>query len=238
MGQPTRLEDDFSLRKRSSRTKRSDLQSPHRPFISPIRPIRPWGPPSVKQTWIPWGSRSWGSCSASRGPWIGCCPVYTKKPGPNHPIRSSGSNIKGGSSGDKLKAKSLNVYRGRSFMECYNFCQQCEDYFATAGATGPNRIPFAASFLRDWINFRWQQYKKKLEGDSSVPITWEEFKVFLQRALGDSRAFVNSYWAEIKRDSQYQLEEVLDWAAHLEHLQAVLKEFDPIAAPNKETLIC
>ncbi len=29
----------------------------------------------------------------------------------------------------------------------------------------------------------------------------------------------------------------MDWAAHLEHLQAVLKEFDSIAAPNKETLI-
>ena len=29
----------------------------------------------------------------------------------------------------------------------------------------------------------------------------------------------------------------MDWAAHLEHLQAVLKEFDPVAALNKEVLI-
>ncbi len=36
----------------------------------------------------------------------------------------------------------------------------------------------------------------------------------------------------------YQLEEVLDWAVYLEHLQTVLKEFHPIATPNKETLIC
>ena len=41
----------------------------------------------------------------------------------------------------------------------------------------------------------------------------------------------------IKRDSQYQLEEVLDWAAHLEHLQAVLQEFDPAAASNGDILI-
>ncbi len=61
-----------------------------------------------------------------------------------------------GRSGDKLKAKTLDVYRGRSHMECYNFCQQCKDHFATCGAIGPNRIPFADSFLRDQINFRWQ----------------------------------------------------------------------------------
>ena len=136
-----------------------------------------------------------------------------------------------------LKAQSPDVYRGKSHMKCYNFCQQCEDYFATAGAKGPNQIPFAASFLRDQISFRWQQYKRKQDADSSVPVTWDEFKPFLRRSLGDSRAFVDSYWGKIKRDSQYQLEEVLDWAAHLEHLQAVLREFDPVAAPNEDILI-
>ncbi len=59
-----------------------------------------------------------------------------------------------GGSGDKLKAKTPDVYRSRSHMECYNFCQQCEDHFATCRATGPNRIPFAASFLQNRINFR------------------------------------------------------------------------------------
>ena len=56
-------------------------------------------------------------------------------------------------------------------MECYNFCQQCKDHFTTAGVKGPNRIPFATSFLRDHINFRWQQYKQKYEAKSTVPIT-------------------------------------------------------------------
>ncbi len=62
--------------------------------------------------------------------------------------------------GDKLKAKTPDVYRGKSHMECYNFCQQCEDHFATCKATGPNQILFATSFLRDRINFHWQQHKR------------------------------------------------------------------------------
>ncbi len=48
---------------------------------------------------------------------------------------------------------------------------------------------------------------------------------------------MNSYWAKIKRDFQYKLEEVLDWATHLEDLQAVLKEFDPITASKNKSLI-
>ena len=57
---------------------------------------------------------------------------------------------------EKLKARSPDVYCGKSHMDCHNFYQQCENYFATVGATGPTRIPFAASFLWDRISFRWQ----------------------------------------------------------------------------------
>lgn len=96
-----------------------------------------------------------------------------------------------------LKARFPDVYKGVSQMECYNFCQQCEDHFDTAGAKGPNRIPFAAFFLRGRINFCWQQYKRKL--NSAVPITWIEFKAFLRQALGDSRAFAESIWRKVKR---------------------------------------
>ena len=53
-----------------------------------------------------------------------------------------------------LKAKIPEVYYGKSHMDCYHFCQQCEDYFETAGATGTNRTPFAASFLRGNISVR------------------------------------------------------------------------------------
>ena len=48
---------------------------------------------------------------------------------------------------------------------------------------------------------------------------------------------MDAYWGKIKRDSQHQLEEVFDWAANLEHLLAVLQEFDPTATPNEEIMI-
>ncbi len=43
-----------------------------------------------------------------------------------------------GRSEDKLKAKTPDVYHGKSYIKCYNFCQQCEDHFTTCRATGPN----------------------------------------------------------------------------------------------------
>ena len=72
---------------------------------------------------------------------------------------------------EKLKVRSPDVYRRKSHINCYNFCQQCEDYFATTGITGPTRILFAASFLRDWISFRWQQYKRKHATKISISVT-------------------------------------------------------------------
>ena len=138
---------------------------------------------------------------------------------------------------EKLKDRSPDVYRGKSHMDCYNFFQQYEDYFATAGAMGPTRILFVTSFFQDRISFRWQQYKWKRNADSSVPVTWDEFKVFLYHNLGDSQAFVDIYWEKIKRDFQYQLEEILDLEAHHEHLQAVFQEFDLATTSNKEIMI-
>ena len=57
---------------------------------------------------------------------------------------------------EKLKARSSDVYGGKSHIDCYNFCQQCENYFATIGVTESTQILFATSFLWDRINFRWQ----------------------------------------------------------------------------------
>ncbi len=138
-------------------------------------------------------------------------------PGANHYIQQDLDKIiqtflhalKRGS-GDKLKAKTLDVYRGKSHMECYNFCQQCKDHFTICGATGPNRIPFAAFFLRNQIYFCWQQYKQKLEAENLVLISWDKFKAFLQKALRDSRAFVDNYWTKIRQDFLYQQKEILD----------------------------
>ena len=94
---------------------------------------------------------------------------------------------------EKLKACFPGLYRGKSHMDYYNSCQQCEDYFATAGATGPTRIPFAASFLRDRISFRWQQYKWRHDAETPVPVTWDKFKAFFWQSLSDSQASVDTY---------------------------------------------
>ena len=78
-----------------------------------------------------------------------------------------------------LKARFSELYRGKTNMECYNFIQQCEDYFATVGAKRPNRVPFAATFLQKQALFCWQQHKAKNAGETDVLLTWEEFKAFL-----------------------------------------------------------
>ena len=46
------------------------------------------------------------------------------------------------------KAKVLEMYYGKLHMDYYHFCQQGEDCFEIAGATGANRTLFAALFLR------------------------------------------------------------------------------------------
>ena len=55
-----------------------------------------------------------------------------------------------------LKARFPDLYYGNSQMDCYRFCQKCEDHFENAGARGPNCIQFAASFLRGTVIQQWQ----------------------------------------------------------------------------------
>ena len=98
-------------------------------------------------------------------------------------------------------------------MKCYHFCQQYEDHFEISGATRMNCTLFAASFFRGSISIKWAQYKRCHK--NATPITWSEFKIFLQKDLGSSQAFINSIWSKFRRDSQYQLEESQDWVSHL-----------------------
>ena len=121
-------------------------------------------------------------------------------------------------------------------MNCYHFCQQCEDHFKTLGATGINRILFATSFFHGTIRLRGAQHKRCHQ--NATPITWSEFKTFFQKDLRNSQAFINNIWSKFRRDSQYQLEEARDWASHLQHLQSILAEFDSIGAPDELTMIC
>ena len=70
-----------------------------------------------------------------------------------------------------LKAKVSEENYGKSHMDCYHFCQQCKDHFETTGATGTNRIPFAAFFLCGSISICWTQYKHCHRGEELTPIT-------------------------------------------------------------------
>ena len=111
-------------------------------------------------------------------------------------------------------------------MKCYYFCQQCEDYFEITGTKNYKRVPFIASFLKDGILFCWQQHKNRIKWDRAALPNWEKFKAFLHNSLGESTAFVDNIWSKIKRNSQYQLKEVQDWSADLEHFQLIMMEFD------------
>ncbi len=91
-----------------------------------------------------------------------------------------------------LKARNPDLYYGNLHMECYYFCQQCEDHFKTVGAKGHKRVSFAASFLKDRILFRWQQHKNRIKRDRAASPSWEEYKAFLRRSLGESTTFVDN----------------------------------------------
>ena len=103
--------------------------------------------------------------------------------------------------GWSLKAKVLEVYYGKSHIDCYHFCQQCDDYFETIGATGTNRTPFVVFFFCGSISVCWTQYKRRYRGKELIPITWTVFKAFLRKNLGQSKSFVDSIWKKLKRDS-------------------------------------
>ena len=136
-----------------------------------------------------------------------------------------------------FKARNPDLYYKSLHIKCYYFCRQYENHFDTAGATSHKHVPFAASFLRDWINFRWQQHKTQVESDNAISTTWDKFKAFLWQTLRESTSFVTSIWTKIKQDSQYQQEEVQDWASHLQYLKSILVEFDPQCA-STEDLLC
>ena len=67
-------------------------------------------------------------------------------------------------------------------------------------------------------------------------MTWDKFKAFLRKTLGESNTFIGHIWNKLRGDAQHQLEEVQDWAIHLEHFQSILLEFDANNAPGESQL--
>ena len=107
-----------------------------------------------------------------------------------------------------LKARTPKTYSGKSHIDCYHFCQQCEDYFETSGTTRMNHTPFAAIFFHGSISLRWAQHNRCHK--CATLITWSKFKAFFWKDLGSSQAFIDSIWSKFRQDSQYQLEEAQD----------------------------
>ncbi len=70
-----------------------------------------------------------------------------------------------------LKPRNPDLYYGHSHIECYYFCQQCEDYFEVARSLGHKCVPFAAGFLKDRILNRWQQHKTCMQRNRLAPMT-------------------------------------------------------------------
>ena len=98
-----------------------------------------------------------------------------------------------------LKVRTPETYSGKSYLDFYYFCQQCEDYFKTSGVTGMNCTPFVATFLHSTVSVRWAQHKRRHK--SATLITWPEFKNFLWKNLGDSQVFIDSIWSKFRKDS-------------------------------------
>ena len=48
---------------------------------------------------------------------------------------------------------------------------------------------------------------------------------------------MDTVWSRVKRNSQYQQEEVQDWASYFEHLQSIFQKFDADGALKKSDLI-
>ncbi len=135
-----------------------------------------------------------------------------------------------------LKPRNPDLYYGNSYMECYYFCQQYKDHFEFAGSLGHKRILFAARFLKDRILNWWQQHKTHMQCNRLASMTWDELKAFLRKSLRESNMFVGHVWSKLRRDAQHQSEEVQNWAAHLEHFQSILLEFDVNNIPQEGQL--
>lgn len=67
-----------------------------------------------------------------------------------------------------FKIRFWDLYYENLHIDCYRFCEQCEDLFEIAKAKRPNEIPFAGLFLRRIVSYCWFQYKKQHNGAIAI----------------------------------------------------------------------
>ena len=137
-----------------------------------------------------------------------------------------------------LKPKAPDVYNGRNHKQLYEFLYQCTEYFRVMRVeiNDPGSVAFAASFLRGGTaGHVWDSYQASLPFDYVV--TWAEFKKTLRDDLGNEDAFIDKTWSNFFTYQQRQSETVRAFSVTLQHIYAVLREYDPIAALIESMMI-
>lgn len=66
---------------------------------------------------------------------------------------------------------------------------------------------------------------------------WDEFKIFLYKSLEENRVFVDTIKHKMRTASYHQLEDIINWEAHLKHLQTAPKEYDTTTTLLNKLLI-
>ncbi len=99
--------------------------------------------------------------------------IGANKPSNNEPCESS------------LKARFPDLYTGKSHIDCFHFCQQCENHFETARATGTNRTSFAASSSLGPSATAEPSTKSAITQRTTSPSSGRDSKPFHKRTLAN-----------------------------------------------------
>lgn len=70
-----------------------------------------------------------------------------------------------------------------------------------------------------------------------VSITQAKLNIFLQKSLSKTRIFVDDIQIKFYNANKYQLADVIDWLAYMEHLQSIFTKFYVVAPPIDNILI-
>ena len=125
------------------------------------------------------GAPTNGSGTPEPTPAVSCAPIPAPAFGPGPPGRYTNKDlqkatklvlelfVKGQEYGQfqansapreqPLKARFPDLYYRNLHLDCYCFCQQCEDYFETARVNRLNRVFFATLFLCMAMVQQWHQ---------------------------------------------------------------------------------
>lgn len=123
-----------------------------------------------------------------------------------------------------LKACFLDLYFGKSHLDCHLFYQHYKDHLDKTRATSNNRTLFAAFF------FGMILVLAKLKISTGIHLRKGRMflclginsKLFFTKILVTLELFINSILSKLRRDSQYQRENTQDWVFYLKYLQSIL----------------